>query len=51
MATRHARFRCFDQKHFGDSGYANEELVADICADLEITLETREDYAACIVLH
>ena len=45
--------RSFDQKRFGDSGYAMEELVAEIgaayiCADLEITPEPREDHAAYI---
>ena len=45
--------RSFDQKRFGDSGYVMEELVAEIgaaflCADLENTLEPREDYAAYI---
>lgn|GEM_PF-2477636 len=45
--------RSFDQKRFGDSGYAMEELVAEIgaaflCADLEITPKPREDHAAYI---
>ena len=45
--------RSFDQKRFGDSGYAMEELVAEIgaaflCADLEITPEPGEDHAAYI---
>ncbi|NMW19953.1 MAG: DUF1738 domain-containing protein [Chlorobiaceae bacterium] len=45
--------RSFEQKRFGDSGYAMEELVAEIgsaflCADLEITPEPREDHAAYI---
>ena len=45
--------RSFDQKRFGDSGYAMEELVAEIgsaflCADLEITPEQREDHSAYI---
>ncbi len=45
--------RSFDQKWFGDSGYAMEELIAEIgaaflCADLEITPEPREDHAAYI---
>ena len=45
--------RSFDQKRFGDSGYAMEELVAEIgsaflCADLEIIPEPREDHAAYI---
>ena len=43
--------RDFNGKRFGDSGYAREELVAELgaaflCADLGITLETREDHAA-----
>lgn len=43
--------RSFDQKRFGDSGYAREELVAELaaaflCADLGITPEIREDHAA-----
>jgi antirestriction protein ArdC len=45
--------RSFEQKRFGDAGYAMEELVAEIgaaflCADLEITLEPRADHAAYI---
>jgi antirestriction protein ArdC len=45
--------RSFDQKRFGDEGYAMEELVAEIgaaflCADLGLTPETREDHAAYI---
>jgi len=54
-STRHpSRLdRSFDQKRFGDAGYAMEELVAEIggaflCADLEITPEPREDHAAYI---
>lgn len=43
--------RDFDQKTWGDEGYAREELVAEIaaaflCADLGIALEPREDHAA-----
>ena len=43
--------RSFDGKRFGDSGYAREELVAELgaaflCADLGITPEIREDHAA-----
>lgn len=43
--------RSFDQKRFGDSGYAMEELVAELsaaflCADLGITPEVREDHAS-----
>ena len=45
--------RDFGRKHFGDEGYAREELVAEIgaaflCAALEITLEPREDHAGYI---
>lgn len=45
--------RTFEQKRFGDQGYAMEELVAEIgaaflCAALGITPETREDHAAYI---
>ena len=41
------------RKRFADAGYAMEELVAEIgaaflCADLGITLETREDHAAYV---
>jgi len=53
--TRHpSRFdRDFEQKRFGDAGYAMEELVAEmgsafLCADLGIVPETREDHAAYI---
>jgi antirestriction protein ArdC len=43
--------RDFGRKAFGDSGYAREELVAELgaaflCADLGITAEPREDHAA-----
>ncbi len=43
--------RDFDQKTWGDEGYAREELVAEIaaaflCADLGLALEPREDHAA-----
>ena len=39
--------------HWGDEGYAKEELVAELgaaflCADLEINPEVREDHAAYI---
>ncbi len=51
--TRHASRldRTFEQKRFGDEGYAMEELVAELgsaflCADLAITPEVREDHAA-----
>jgi antirestriction protein ArdC len=45
--------RKFEQKRFGDAGYAMEELVAEIgaaflCADLEITHESSPDHAAYI---
>lgn len=43
--------RDFGGKHFGDAGYAREELVAELgaaflCADLGIALEPREDHAS-----
>jgi antirestriction protein ArdC len=43
--------RDFGAKRFGDSGYAREELVAELgaaflCADLGITPEVRADHAA-----
>jgi antirestriction protein ArdC len=54
-ATRHeSRLnRDLGRKHWGDAGYAMEELCAEIgaaflCADLGITPETREDHAAYI---
>ena len=45
--------RDFGRKKWGDEGYAREELVAELgaaflCADLEITPETRADHAAYI---
>lgn len=45
--------RDFGRKTFGDEGYAQEELVAElgaafISADLEIKLEDREDHSAYI---
>ncbi len=45
--------RSFDQKRWGDEGYAMEELVAElgaafVCADLSITPEIRDDHAAYI---
>jgi antirestriction protein ArdC len=53
--TRHDKRlnRDFGRKCFGDTGYATEELVAELgsaflCADLELTLEVREDHAAYI---
>jgi antirestriction protein ArdC len=43
--------RDFGRKRWGDEGYAMEELVAEIgaaflCADLDLTVERREDHAA-----
>ena len=45
--------RDFGRKRFGDEGYAMEELVAELgaaflSADLDLSLETREDHAAYI---
>ena len=45
--------RDFGTKRFGSEGYAIEELVAELgaaflCADLDLTLEPREDHAAYI---
>ena len=45
--------RDFGRKRFGDEGYAQEELVAELgaaflCADLRITLTEREDHASYI---
>jgi antirestriction protein ArdC len=45
--------RSFGRKSWGDEGYAQEELVAELasaflCADLELTPEVREDHAAYI---
>lgn len=45
--------RSFDQKRFGDAGYAREELVAELgaaflCADLGLALKDRDDHAAYI---
>jgi antirestriction protein ArdC len=45
--------RDFGRKHFGDEGYAREELVAELgsaflCADLELTPEVRDDHASYI---
>ncbi len=45
--------RSFGRKRFGDEGYAREELAAELgsaflCADLELTLEVREDHSAYI---
>lgn len=42
--------RSFDQKRFGDDGYAREELVAELgaaflCADLGLALSERTDHA------
>ena len=46
-------YREFGRKKYGDEGYAEEELVAELgaaflCADLELTLQSREDHAAYI---
>jgi antirestriction protein ArdC len=53
--TRHPTrlAREFAQKRWGDEGYAMEELVAELgaaflCADLDLTPETRDDHAAYI---
>ncbi len=53
--TRHASRldRDLGRKHYGDEGYAREELVAELgaaflCADLDLTPEVREDHAAYI---
>lgn len=45
--------REFGRKKWGDEGYAQEELVAELgaaflCADLELTLQPRQDHAAYI---
>jgi antirestriction protein ArdC len=45
--------RDFGRKHWGDEGYAQEELVAELgasflCADLELAIEPREDNASYI---
>ncbi len=45
--------REFGRKKWGDEAYAEEELVAELgaaflCADLELTLQPREDHAAYI---
>jgi antirestriction protein ArdC len=42
--------RDFNQKRWGDEGYAMEELVAELgtaflCADLELTPQVRDDHA------
>jgi len=53
--TRHPSrlSREFGRKKWGDEGYAKEELVAELgaaflCADLELTLEARDDHASYI---
>jgi antirestriction protein ArdC len=53
--TRHPKRleREFGRKRWGDEGYAMEELVAELgsaflSADLDITLEPREDHASYI---
>ncbi len=45
--------RDFGRKQWGDEGYAQEELVAELgaaflCADLELTTEPREENASYI---
>ncbi|MFD0986250.1 ArdC family protein [Methyloligella solikamskensis] len=45
--------RSFEQQRYGDTGYAKEELVAELgaaflCADLELKPEDRNDHAAYI---
>jgi hypothetical protein len=45
--------RDFGRQHWGDEGYAREELVAELgsaflCADLELTPEVRDDHAGYI---
>ena len=45
--------RGFGRKQWGDEGYAEEELVAELgaaflCADLELALQPREDHASYI---
>ncbi len=45
--------RSFGRQRWGDEGYATEELVAELgsaflCADLEISLEPRDDHSAYI---
>jgi antirestriction protein ArdC len=45
--------REFGRKQWGDEGYAEEELVAELgaaflCADLELSLSPREDHASYI---
>ena len=45
--------RSFGRERYGDEGYAQEELVAELgaaflCADLGLTLKDREDHAAYI---
>lgn len=53
--TRHPKrlSRDFGRKHWGDEGYALEELVAElgaafVCADLALTPAPREEHAAYI---
>lgn len=53
--TRHGSrlARDFDQKSWGDEGYAREELVAELgaaylCADLDLAPVIREDHAAYV---
>src|SRR5690606_36618687 len=45
--------RSFGRKSWGDEGYAQEELVAELgsaflCADLDLTPEVRDDHASYI---
>ena len=45
--------RAFNQKRWGDEGYAAEELVAELgaaflCADLELTPQVRDDHTPYI---
>jgi antirestriction protein ArdC len=45
--------RNFGRQHWGDEGYAREELVAELgsaflCTDLELTPEVRDDHAGDI---
>ena len=51
--AKHRLDRDFGRKRWGDEGYAQEELVAELgaaflCADLGITPEVRDDHAAYI---
>ena len=51
--AQHLRARDFGTTRFGSEGYAIEELVAELgaaflCADLDLTLEPREDHGAYV---